>query len=303
VGDSCELRGSNQGRGVDRIEERTRSSTASGQFTPQGVKDDALKFALSDLVPALHRARTTIKKAKSELAERKSKLRIDVPDKSDVAAAFRRMEIRTFLREMKPEDQSKYFATQADNLSNDVAMAILEMPAEFSGVPQSRHDLLTKSALNARHGPEIAELADLEEAIAAVESAVETGRDEVRLEAGALDERNFNELAAPIEAKHDAPWLRRRKDKNGVEEVRVVDLDQGRERLPTREEIENGIEYRDYDHYMEGRAAWTREVKTDARLSTPVDPKKDQAELSRRVLREMWDKADRAIDKQTGRSK
>jgi hypothetical protein len=280
-----------------------RSSTASGQFTPQGVKDDALKFALSDLVPALHRARTTIKKAKSELAERKSKLRIDVPDKSDVAAAFRRMEIRTFLREMKPEDQSKYFATQADNLSNDVAMAILEMPAEFSGVPQSRHDLLTKSALNARHGPEIAELADLEEAIAAVESAVETGRDEVRLEAGALDERNFNELAAPIEAKHDAPWLRRRKDKNGVEEVRVVDLDQGRERLPTREEIENGIEYRDYDHYMEGRAAWTREVKTDARLSTPVDPKKDQAELSRRVLREMWDKADRAIDKQTGRSK
>lgn len=135
---------------------------------------------------------------------------------------------------MKPEDQSKYFATQADNLSNDVAMAILEMPAEFSGVPQSRHDLLTKSALNARHGPEIAELADLEEAIAAVESAVETGRDEVRLEAGALDERKFNELAAPIEAKHDAPWLRRRKDKNGVEEVRVVDLDQGRERLPTR---------------------------------------------------------------------
>jgi hypothetical protein len=83
----------------------------------------------------------------------------------------------------------------------------------------------------------------------------------------------------------------------------VVDLDQGRERLPTREEIENGIEYRDYDHYIEGRAAWTREVKTDARLSTPVDPKKDQAELSRRVLREMWDKADRAIDKQTGRSK
>ena len=46
----------------------------------------------------------------------------------------------------------------------------------------------------------------------------------------------------------------------------------------------------------------TREVKTDARLSTPVDPKKDQAELSRRVLREMWDKADRAIDDQTGRS-
>jgi hypothetical protein len=27
-------------------------------------------------------------------------------------------------------------------------------------------------------------------------------------------------MAAPIEAKHDAPWLRRRKDSNGAEEIR-----------------------------------------------------------------------------------
>jgi hypothetical protein len=47
----------------------------------------------------------------------------------------------------------------------------------------------------------------------------------------------------------------------------------------------------------------TRTSKPDATLSKPVDPKKDQVEETRRVLREMWDKADRAIDKQTGRSK
>ena len=47
----------------------------------------------------------------------------------------------------------------------------------------------------------------------------------------------------------------------------------------------------------------TRENKTDARLSTPIDPKKDQVDQSRRVLEEMWEKADRAIDEQTGRSK
>jgi hypothetical protein len=46
----------------------------------------------------------------------------------------------------------------------------------------------------------------------------------------------------------------------------------------------------------------TRETKTDARLSTPVDPKKDQVDETRRVLREMWDKADRAIDEQTART-
>jgi hypothetical protein len=237
---------------VDRIEEHTRSSTASGRFTPQGVKDDALKFALSDLVPALHRARDKIKKAKAEVAERKSKLHLEVPDKTDVAAAFRRMEIRTFLREMKPEEQSKYFANQADDLSSEVAMAILEMPPEFSGVPQSRHDLLAKTALNALHGPEIA---DLEEGIAAAESAVETGRDEVRLEAGALDEGKFNEMASPIEAKHDAPWLRRRKGADGGDEIRVVDLDQRIERLATPEETATGIEYQTYEHFKERRTA------------------------------------------------
>ena len=75
---------------VDRIEARTRSNAASGKFTPEGVKDDTLKFALGDIVPVLHRARTTIKKAKAEVAERKSRLKVEGPDKSDVAAAFRR---------------------------------------------------------------------------------------------------------------------------------------------------------------------------------------------------------------------
>src|SRR5262245_55561556 len=108
---------------VDRIEECTRSSTASGRFTPDGVKDDALKYAMSDLIPALHRARTTIRKAKTEVAERRSKLKIEGPDKSDVAAAFRRREIRTFLREMKGNDQKNYFARYGDDLPGEVTMA------------------------------------------------------------------------------------------------------------------------------------------------------------------------------------
>lgn len=240
---------------VDQIEAHTRSSAASGRFTAEGVKDDALKFAMSNLVPVLHRARATIKKAKAEVAERKSRLKVEGPDKSDIAAAFRRMEIRTFLREMKGNDQKSYFARHGDNLPAEVAMAIMEMPPEFSGVPKSRHDLMTTRALEAQHGPEIAEISELEEAITAAESAVETGRDEVRLEVGVHDEHKFNEMAAPIEAKHDAPWLRRGKSSSGAEEIRVVDLDRGVERPATPDEIERGIEYRDYDHFKEGKAA------------------------------------------------
>jgi len=77
----------------------------------------------------------------------------------------------------------------------------------------------------------------------------------VRLEAGALDERKFNELAAPIEEEHAAPWLRRHKDMGGAEEIRVVDLDRGIERLATPEEVEQGVFYRNYDHFKERKAA------------------------------------------------
>ena len=45
----------------------------------------------------------------------------------------------------------------------------------------------------------------------------------------------------------------------------------------------------------------TSQTNPDATLSKPVDPKKDQVDEIRRVLREMWDKADRAIDEQTAR--
>jgi hypothetical protein len=165
------------------------------------------------------------------------------------------MEVRIFLREMSSDAQARYFATLGDNVPTEIALAVLELPPEFSGVPKSRHDLLSASALETQHGAEIAEIAELEEAIAAAESAVETGRDEVRLEAGGLDERKFNQLAAPVEAKHDAPWLRRHTDIRGAQEIRVVDVDRGVERLATSEEIEQGVFYKNFDEYKERRVA------------------------------------------------
>ena len=59
---------------VDRIEERIRRNAASGKLTPEGMKADVHQFALNDLLPALHRGRQSISKAKAELADRKAKL-------------------------------------------------------------------------------------------------------------------------------------------------------------------------------------------------------------------------------------
>ena len=83
---------------------------------------------------------------------------------------------------------------------------------------------------------------------------METAREEVRVEAGVVQEK-FDELAKPVEQKHDAPWLRRGKDGSGAERIAVVDLDRGVERLATPEEINSGIFYSDFEHYKQGKAA------------------------------------------------
>jgi hypothetical protein len=226
---------------MDKAEARHAANKADPRFTPDGVRDDLLKFVLSDAVPALHKGRMSIKKARAEVTERRSKLKIEGPDKTDVAAAFRRMEIRTRLREMKSDELTNYFARYGDNPPSEIAMAVIELPAEYSGVPQSRHDLLVERALDAQFGNEVAEIQEIEQAIEAAESSVEAARDEVRIEVGINDPAKFNELAAPIEAKHAAPWLRRRQGANGAAEVRVVDLNRGVERLATPEEIAEGV--------------------------------------------------------------
>jgi hypothetical protein len=233
------------------MEERSRSSAASGRFTPEGVKADALQFALSDLVPNLHKAKQAVNKAKGEVAERRAKLKIEGPDKSDAAAAIRRTDLRLQLRSMKPDEQSQLFGRLGDNVPQEFAMAIMEVPPEFAGVPKSRQDLITARALEIQHGPEMAAINELEEAIATVEGALEAARDEVRIEAGVNDPRKFDELAAPFEQKHAAPWLRKHKE-NGAEVIRVVDLDRGVERVATPAEIAQGVFYNSYDEYKEG---------------------------------------------------
>jgi chromosome segregation ATPase len=90
---------------------------------------------------------------------------------------------------------------------------------------------------------------ELKEAIAAADSAVQAAHEELRVETGALNERDLNDLAASTEQRHPVPWLRRRRDADGTEQIRVVDLERRVERLATPDEIERGVFFENYDEY------------------------------------------------------
>jgi hypothetical protein len=231
---------------IDRAEARHAANKADTRFTPDGVRDDLLKHVLADAVPALHRGRMAIRKAKAEIAERKSKLKVDGPPKDDVAAAFRRMEIRTHLKDMTTEQQSKYFGKYEAAMPAEILQAVTELPPEYSGIPQSRYDMLVNAQLQEQFGPALAEIAEIQQAIEAAESTVEAARFEVAREAGFVDVAKFDEIAAPVEAKELTPWLRR---------GRIVDLERGIEREPTADELANGIEAATFDEFNQLKAA------------------------------------------------
>jgi hypothetical protein len=77
-----------------------------------------------------------------------------------------------------------------------------------------------------------------------------SGRDEVRIEVGIDDPAKFNQLAAPIEAKHAAPWLKKFKE-DGNEVVRVIVPGEAHTaKVATPEQIASGVFYENYDDYV-----------------------------------------------------
>lgn len=71
-----------------------------------------------------------------------------------------------------------------DALDPIEAEALVTAPASLTGVSKMHRQQLTDRALEVQHGEKIAELKELERAIEVAESAVEVGRNEVRLESG-----------------------------------------------------------------------------------------------------------------------
>jgi len=157
------------------------------------------------------------------------------------------------------QEQRNKLTINPDKLDPIEAEALVTAPASLTGISEVHRKLLVDRALHAQHGDKIAELQTLERAIEAAESAVETARDEVRLEAKVFDPHKFNQLAAPAEAKANAPWLKKFRE-NGTDVVRRIEIPEGQKTgsapLATPEDIERGVFADDAETYrkLTGRA-------------------------------------------------
>src|SRR5262249_16196628 len=96
-----------------------------------------LRFASSSLAPSFHQGRLAIKKAREEAEGVGGKIKLQQANPGDIVGALRRREMREFLRGMNPKDRNSYISKNRENMDPDMALAIVEMPVEFSGVLES----------------------------------------------------------------------------------------------------------------------------------------------------------------------
>lgn len=233
---------------VDQFDAKRESLAKDTRYTDQGRKEQLLDFAAKDLAKHLRRGRNIVERARQDLAQRRANLKPPAADKTDVAGAILRQEIRQQLKSMGASDLSLMLAQQGANLDPNVALAIVETPPELTltltGVSASQREMIIDRQLRSAYGTAVDDIDEIERAIEKASQAVEAGRELISFEAADGDRKKFNELAAPAERSVSAPWLRRSGD-----ETHVVDLENGRQRKATVEEQENGIFYSDYAEY------------------------------------------------------
>ncbi|MHC2334480.1 hypothetical protein [Bradyrhizobium sp. USDA 4454] len=228
---------------VDLAESIGRQLQADARYTEQGRQDQHRNHILHQGVPVFHQGRRAIAKAKQELDEMRNRLQLPKPDPTDAAGAIARMEIRTWLRGLPLAERDKI--SRAEDIDPMIRMAIIEKPAAMSGVADTHIGTLKEKALREEHGSLIDDIAELETAINVASTAVEAARDSARIDTGMTLEQ-FNEAAAPIEAREQVPWLRK---------GRVIDLERGVAREPTADELANGIEAETLDEFNQRKAA------------------------------------------------
>lgn len=183
---------------ADQAREKRDVLTASGRFTPEGVREQLLEWLKGDAATSLREIRARIKFARDDHQKRWNGLVDHQIDKSDIAAALLRQEIRAHVRQMDDGTRIAMMKLPAD-LDDITRDAILEAPAQLSGLTHDQQrNFRNQVDFEARHAanPELAQgMMELDEAIGVAENAYRAAVKELTAVTDA-SEREIEELVA-----------------------------------------------------------------------------------------------------------
>jgi hypothetical protein len=231
-------------------------------LSPEG-RQNAMQAKLRAAVRDLRDAKAPIAGLAEKLDKKRKVVAVPEFDPADVVGFLRRQELRAALRTM--ETGQRELLLQDPNFAD----AMLEQPPVLSGLfladnfkgtisPEMQRDrdivaAAKEKRLAGMFGRDLEEIAALEQTVAEANMIADIARVDLQSSSG-MEPREFGEFVKPVEAKANAPWLRKYIE-DGVEVVRVVDLENHRARVATEREILDGKYYENFEQYQADRSA------------------------------------------------
>lgn len=172
---------------------------ASGRLTEVGIREAIKDKARGETVPALRRAQHELKRTRENIAAYRNKLVAPTIDKSDVAAAMLRQEIRAQLGAMKEGDRIRLLAETKDVRILD---AYQELPT-FCRIPADIEADLAESRLEASHGKEVRQIREAQEAAGVVEAMLTDAMREIGKDLAMPSKAAFDSFVAEASAQVD----------------------------------------------------------------------------------------------------
>jgi hypothetical protein len=142
-----------------------------------------------DNVPTLVQVTAAARKAGRFNTDRRANLKPTPPPRDDVVGAMERAELRTFARGLKGAERLPFAIEHAE--------AMLSAPAALSGLPADQFEKVKQTYIEAKFGPQIAEIEILNEDLSTVRAAHDLALAELRANAG-LSEREFSKMVEKV---------------------------------------------------------------------------------------------------------
>lgn len=170
-----------------------------GTLNARGVAEALRRDLGKVVVPELRRIRRVVNERKEAMKHERAALTKPNIDTTDVAAALRRQEMRTYLRGLSLAER---MGTLLNNPDLDMLAAALEAPAALSGLTAETRAHVQEAYMVANHERTLKAMEDREEALTVVDVAAQFAITEVRANVG-LETHQFDSWFATADGNEE----------------------------------------------------------------------------------------------------
>jgi hypothetical protein len=175
------------------IDSAKKRAAEDPHLSAEGRNAHVSKVAQDNLLP-LAQATAAARKMGRFNADRRAGFKPPTPPRDDIIGELKRSEIRAFVRELPIEKRLDF--------ANRHPEAILDAPAELSGLPQDRFEAIRDEFIKSNFGPEIAEIEILDGDLATVRAAHDLALNELRANSG-MSEQAFAKMVEKVTRETD----------------------------------------------------------------------------------------------------